>query len=156
MRREFVRQCFYFFSSFSSLCFFQLCFALMRRKETLQKVALTLTGFQNILSLSSLSLSFLLFLEQYKVVSVVGEIKIKLLKICHNKPPQWRQRFSLPLSLSLSILPCWLLLFVVVFLFLLKLFQIAMEGGETPLMDHIVGLLLPLAARHFYCEFRHH
>lgn len=40
------------FASFSSLCFFQLCFALMRRKETLQKVALTLTGFQNILPLS--------------------------------------------------------------------------------------------------------
>lgn len=59
------------------------------------------------------------------------------------------------LSLSISVLPCWLLLFVVVFLFLLKLFQIAMEGGETTLMDHIVGLL-PLAARHFYCEFRHH
>lgn len=63
---------------------------------------------------------------------------------------------SLSLFISVSVLPYWLSLFVVVFLFLLKLFQIAMEGGETTLMDHIVGLLLPLAARNFYCEFRHH
>lgn len=60
---------------------------------------------------------------------------------------------------SSQVLPCWLLLFAVVFLFLLKLFQIAVPGivwgrRNTTLMDHIVGPLL--AARHFYCEFRHH
>lgn len=128
MRREFVRQCFLFYFSFF---FFQLCFALMRRKETFRQVALTLTGFQNIYS-PSLSHSLSLLREQYKVVSVVGEIKMKLLKICHNKLPQWRQIFPpfLPFSSSqFSTVPCWLSLFVVVFLFLLKLFQIAMEGG---------------------------
>lgn len=155
MRREFVRQCFYFFSSLLPSAL--LCF-----NETERNFAESRFDFDWISKytspLFSLSLSFLLFLEQYKVVSFVGEIKIKLLKICHNKPPQWRQRFSPSLSffISISVLPCWLLLFVVVFVFLLKLFQIAMEGGETTLMDHIVGLLLPLAARHFYCEFRHH
>lgn len=119
---EFVRQCFLF--SFFFLYFFQLCFALMRRKETFQQVALTLTGFQNIYSLSPP------LRAQYKVVSVVGEIKMKLLKICHNKLPQWRQIFPPFLCHSLfSSLPCWLSLFVVVFLFLLKLFQIAMAGG---------------------------
>lgn len=137
MRREFVRQrfvfLFIFLFSFSYFSFFQLCFALMRRKETFAKAALTLTGFENILRPLALPLSLSSSREQYKVVSVVEEIKMKLLKICHNKLPQWRQICPSLLSLSFprsssQVLPCWLLLFAVVFLFLLKLFQIAVPG----------------------------
>lgn len=105
MRREFVRQRFVFLLFFSAL----LCF-----NETERNFSESRFDFDWIWNFSSLSFHILLSLsflgEQYKVVSVVEEIKMKLLKICHNKLPQWRHIFPSLSPLSSVILAKFALL----------------------------------------------